>query len=106
MLDALGTDTFNTNAFNTEFDNNSVIALLPGTRDYAVDSLKMMLAGVETLGDFVGLVAWARSEDIPKFEGWQKEKLSISESTRTGSILRKTNRIFPNTTFLQPKFLR
>jgi len=77
MLDALGTDKF-----ETDFGNETIIALLPGTRDYALDSLIKMLQGLDELNilpNIQGLVPWARSENIPDVQGWQKQKLAISE---------------------------
>ena len=84
MLDALDTDKFEIQ-FGADpvdinpVDINPVIALLPGTRDYAVASLKKMLAGLDELASCTALVAWARPEGIPDIQGWEKDHHTIAE---------------------------
>ncbi len=46
-----------------------IIALLPGTREYAVASLEMMLAALEHIPNAVGLIAWA-GRQLPQLPGW------------------------------------
>ncbi len=50
------------------------IALLPGTRRYAVDSLTLMLAALSHWPEATGLVAWAGGELVTSnFPGWQQQ---------------------------------
>ncbi len=46
------------------------IALLPGTREYAAESLKMMLEALKHLPSLTGLVAWS-GDELPDFPEWQ-----------------------------------
>lgn len=45
------------------------IALLPGTRDYATDALKIMLEAFKHLPGMTGLVAWS-GEELPELPEW------------------------------------
>ena len=49
-----------------------VIAVLPGTRDYALESLKIMLEAFKLLPNMIGLVAWSGGE-LPAVAEWQVE---------------------------------
>lgn len=88
MLDALAQDVF-----DIEFNNATVIALLPGTRDYALDSLKKMFAGLDGFDQVTALVAWARAEDIADIQGWQKEHLGFSEEGYIYSFIRDNKKV-------------
>jgi uncharacterized protein (TIGR03492 family) len=46
------------------------IALLPGTREYATDSLKVMLEALKLLPGLTGLVAWS-GDELPDLPEWQ-----------------------------------
>ncbi|MEM6429273.1 MAG: lipid-A-disaccharide synthase-related protein [Deinococcota bacterium] len=55
----------------SQADNSGpIIALLPGTRDYAGRSLEVMLAALEQLPNATGVVAWA-GQQLPHLSGWQ-----------------------------------
>ncbi len=94
MLDALETDSF-----EIQFDadpvpvSDPVIALLPGTRDYAVASLKKMLAGLDELASCTALVAWARPEDITGIQGWQKDHHAIAENGYMFTLSKDTKQV-------------
>jgi uncharacterized protein (TIGR03492 family) len=49
-----------------------MVALLPGTRNYAVESLKIMLGALKVLPNVTGLVAWSGGE-LPELSEWQIE---------------------------------
>jgi uncharacterized protein (TIGR03492 family) len=46
------------------------IALLPGTREYAAESLKIMLETLKYLPGITGLVAWS-GDELPDFPEWK-----------------------------------
>jgi uncharacterized protein (TIGR03492 family) len=46
------------------------IALLPGTREYAAESLKIMLEALKHLPGMTGLVAWS-GDELPDFPEWK-----------------------------------
>lgn len=48
----------------------TVVALLPGSRSYAVSSVRLMLAALQRLGPVLGLVAWTHGPPAP-VAGWQ-----------------------------------
>lgn len=60
------------------------IALLPGTRDYATDSLKIMLETLKHLPGLTGLVAWS-GDELPDLPEWK-----VSADYSYGPALRLT----------------
>lgn len=52
-----------------------VVALLPGSRDYAHDSVTIMLAALARLGRVRGVVAWALGDTPEAPEAWREEEL-------------------------------
>ena len=68
-----------------------VVALLPGTRAYAEESLTKMLAALSAWPEVTGLVAWARGA-LPRVEGWELEPASKSEGA--GVYTRGAQRVY------------
>ena len=58
--------------------SSPVVALLPGTRAYAEESLRSMLAALSGWPEATGLVAWARGA-LPRVEGWGLESYEEDE---------------------------
>ncbi len=71
-----------------------VIALLPGTRQYAKQSLSLMLESLTQLTNTIALVAWAGSELPHHFDAWQ----SVTYKPQEGLI--KKLELNSNTVFI------
>ncbi|MEZ4605367.1 MAG: lipid-A-disaccharide synthase-related protein [Deinococcales bacterium] len=52
-----------------------IIALLPGSRSYKYEALKLMFAALEQFPEASGLIAWP-SGALPQIAGWQAQKLA------------------------------
>ena len=64
MLDDLSSDVLDMAL------TSPVIALLPGSRSYAVDSLHIMVESLKHFPEATGIIAWSR-EELPIIKGWQ-----------------------------------
>lgn len=71
-----------------------VIALLPGTRHYAKQSLNLMLESLTQLTNTTALVAWAGSELPNQFNRWQ----NVSYTPQAGLV--KKLELHSNTVFI------
>ena len=69
-----------------------VVALLPGTRAYAEESLRSMLAALSDWPEATGLVAWARGA-LPRVEGWGLE-FSNENAELVGVYMREAQRVY------------
>ncbi|MEM7737622.1 MAG: lipid-A-disaccharide synthase-related protein [Deinococcota bacterium] len=57
-----------------------IIALLPGTREYAVASLEVMLAALEHVPNAIGIVAWA-GKQLPQLPDWHYVDVHVDDGT-------------------------
>lgn len=77
MLDALSGS-----AMPAHRDSGSLLALLPGTRRYAPEALRLMLQALMHLPNTTALVAWAGGA-LPELPSWQREEPPPYEGLQT-----------------------
>ena len=88
MLDALNGEPITAHATDTP-----VLALLPGTRQYATNALSTMLQALTHLPKATALIAWA-GKTLPDFSDWQPLEFSANERGLIGAYQRGEVRVF------------
>lgn len=74
--------------------NAPIIALLPGTRQYAAEALDKMLTALTQLSNTTALVAWAGGDLPEHFIGWQEKQSNTNQKGLCQTLEHNTNQVF------------